>query len=329
MREWTPNDLIGYSNKSWGICALHAAVELDIFTPLTDRSMTTEEMAETLKCSHRGLEALICAMCSLGLMSRSGNTVSLTPFSRQYLSRRSDDYIGFILLHHRELMPSFVQLDTAVREGRPTRVRGAMTPEDRKSFIMGMYNMASVRADQALRAVDFSGRKRLLDLGGGPGAYAVRFCQAYAGMEAVIFDLPSTKPMAESVVSKQGLADRISFVTGDFFKDDLPGGFDVVWISHILHSSDDAESALLLKKAMGCLNPGGLIASQEFILDDSRDGPVFSAMFGLNMLAGTPGGKVYTPSELKGLLEQAGAINVRQLDMPNDNGSGIVMGEKA
>ncbi len=329
MKEWTPNDLIGYSNQSWGICALHAAVELDIFTPLADRSMTTEELAEKLGCSHRGIEALVTAMCSLGLLLRSGNSASLTPFSLRYLSRHSDEYIGFILRHHYELMPSFVQLDKAVREGRPTRVRGAMTPENRESFIMGMYNMASVRADQALRAVDFSGRKRLLDLGGGPGAYAVRFCRAYSEMEAVIFDLPSTKPMAENVIKQQGLEHRVSFATGDFFADELPVGFDVVWISHILHSFGNEESARLLKKAMNCLNPGGIIAIQEFTLDETRDGPVFSAMFGLNMLAGTPTGKVYTANELTSLLEQAGAVNVRQLDMPNDNGSGIVTGEKA
>ncbi len=332
MRDWTPDSLIAFSNSYWEICALHASLALDVFTPLKDGAMTPSALAAKLGCSERGLSALLTALCAMELLVRKDGKVALTPFSETSLCRGTDSFVGHIILHHRDLMPNWSKLDEAVREGRSTRGEKpnySRSDEEREAFIMGMYNMAFIRSAQAVKAVDFSGRVRLLDLGGGPGSYAVRFCQTYPDLHAVIFDIPTTRPFAEGVVARHGLSDRIRFEGGDFFTDPLPKGFDVVWISHILHGSNDEESARLLSRAMECLNPGGQLLIQEFMLEDSCDGPLFSALFGLNMLCGTPAGKVYTESELKQLLEQAGACKIRRLPMPDaQSGTAIVMGEK-
>ena len=330
MQDWTPDELVRFSGSYWGICALHAAVRLDLFSALRDGPLPADELAARIGCSERGVEPLVAALCGLHLLVMEQGRAALTPFAREHLCRGSDAYLGYILNHHRQLMPGWARLDEAVRTGLPTRSRvaAAEDPEEREGFIMGMYNMASIRADQAVQAVDLSRCRRLLDLGGGPGAYSVRFCQANPGLECVIFDLPTSRPFAENVVSRHGLQKRIRFEGGDFFRDPLPCGFDAVWISHILHGMGDRESAKLVSLALNCLNPGGRILIQEFILDDTRDGPLFSALFGLNMLTGTPTGKAYTTQELTRLLEAAGARHVRRLPMEGKGGSGIVAGEK-
>ncbi|HIU18326.1 MAG TPA: methyltransferase [Candidatus Avidesulfovibrio excrementigallinarum] len=329
MRQWSPAELIRFSNNYWGICALHAAVELDVFTPLRDGPMTIADLGVRLNCSPRGIKALIPALCALSLLQKNGESVALTPVARECLCRGEEGYIGHIINHHRQLMPGWARLGQAVRKGAPTRERMSFAEDDeREHFLMGMYNMASVRADRVLKAVDFSGRHCLLDLGGGPGAYAVRFCQANPGLQAVIFDLPTSRRFAEQVVRKSGLEARISFAPGNFFEDPLPEGVDVVWMSHILHGTGDAEARQLVAKAMALLPPGGQILIQEFVLDDAQDGPLFPALFGLNMLSGTPTGKAFTEGELKALLDEAGGEHVRRIFTSDEDGTGIIVAEK-
>ena len=329
MQQWSPAELIRFSGSYWGVCALHAAVELDVFSPLCDGPMTVEELSARLNCSLRGLKALIPALCAMSLLQKTGEAVTLTPFAREYLCRDAEGYLGYIVNHHRQLMPGWASLGRAVREGAPTRGRmGFASDDEREHFLMGMYNMASVRADNALAVVDLSGRQRLLDLGGGPGAYAVRFCMANPGLQAVIFDLPTSRRFAEKVVHKSGLEDRITFIPGNFFEDPLPDGVDVVWMSHILHGTGDEEARQLVAKVMALLPPGGQVLIQEFVLDDTQDGPMFPALFGLNMLTGTPTGKAFSEGELKALLAGAGGEHVRRILSGTEDGTGIIVAEK-
>ncbi len=329
MQQWSPAELIRFSSSYWGVCALHAAVELDVFSPLYDGPMTITDLGARLHCSLRGIKALIPALCAMSLLQKEGETVTLTPFARDCLCRNAEGYLGHIINHHRQLMPGWARLGQAVREGVPTRGRMGFASEDeRRHFLMGMYNMASVRADKALAAVNLSGRRCLLDLGGGPGAYAVRFCEANPGLQAVIFDLPTSRCIAEEVVRKSGLEARIIFMPGNFFEDPLPGGVDVVWMSHILHGTGDDEARQLIARVMALLPPGGQVLIQEFILDDTQDGPLFPALFGLNMLTGTPTGKAFSEEELKALLVDAGGENVRRILSGVEDGTGIIAAEK-
>jgi hypothetical protein len=147
----------------------------------------------------------------------------------------------------------------------------------------------------------------LLDLGGGPGTYAIHFCRQYPGLTATVMDLPTTRPFAENTIRKLGMEDRVCFVPGDFLQDDIPGRYDAVWMSHILHGESASGCRRIIDKAASCLNPGARIAVvHEFILDDTRDKPLFPALFSLNMLLATEGGRAYSQSQISGMLETAG-----------------------
>ena len=271
---------------------------------------------------------LLTALTAMNLLEKIGAAFAPTPFAADVLARTSPRYVGHIIMHHHHLMASWGRLDESVKTGGP--VRGPVSHDDdetsRESFLMGMFNLAMQLAPRVAGAIDLSGRRRLLDLGGGPGTYAVHFCQQNPRLAAVVFDLPSTRRFAEQTIARFGLSDRIAFQGGDFNDGDVPGRFDVVWLSHILHGESPGECASIIRKGVAALEPGGMIMVQEFILDDTLDGPLFPALFSLNMLLVTRGGQAYTGGELAAMLGGAGVTDIRRLPVELPNGAGIIAG---
>jgi hypothetical protein len=131
---------------------------------------------------------------------------------------------------------SWSRLDQAVLSGEPVRGRASFDVEEfRESFLMGMHTLASHLAPTISEVLDLSGRSHLLDLGGGPGTYAIQFCLKHPGLRATVFDLPATQPFAEKTIQQAGLGDRIDFLGGSYLEDTLPGSYDIAWLSQILH----------------------------------------------------------------------------------------------
>jgi SAM-dependent methyltransferase len=191
---------------------------------------------------------------------------------------------------------------------------------------MGMFNLAMQIAPMIVPEIDLSGRRRLLDLGGGPGTYAIHFCRQNPELDAVVCDLPTSRAFAEKTVARFGLSRRIGFVARDFETEELPAGFDVVWLSHVLHSAGPATCAAVLKKAVSTMEPGGMILVQEFILDDTLDAPLFPALFSLNMLIGTPDGQAYCEKDLLDMLGAAGVTDLRRIPLQLPSGAGVIAG---
>ena len=327
-QDWNPATLMKASGAYWQSCAIHSGVELGIFTALHSEAMTAESLAGQLGCDLRGLETLLTALCALDLLRKEEGRYAVGAAARQYLSELSPEYFGHIILHHQNLVPAWSRLSEAVRSGASTRESSHRTDDapQREHFLLGMFNVACQQAGAIAAALDLRDRTRLLDLGGGPGTYAVHFCLQNPHLSATVYDLPTTRPFAEKIIARYGLAQRIQFMEGDFLRETLTGRYDVVWVSQVLHAMDDESSAALLEKAARVLTPGGLLLIQEFILNDARDGPVHPALFGCNMLVGTESGKVYTERELFALLRRSGASDMRRhaLDLPM--GCGIVSG---
>jgi 2-polyprenyl-3-methyl-5-hydroxy-6-metoxy-1,4-benzoquinol methylase len=327
-KSWHVPDLLQLSGDYWSACALHAGVKLDLFTPLAEGHRTALELAELLETDSRGMAMLLAALAALGLLEKFGESYTATLFTAEYLSRTSSKYLGHIILHHHHLMAGWCRLDEAVRSGGPVlkRVSHADDEASRESFLMGMFNLAMQIAPRIVAGIDLMGKRRLLDLGGGPGTYAVHFCQHNPRLTAVVFDLPSTRRFAEQTIARFGLSDRIAFEAGDFISGEVAGKFDVVWLSHILHGESPEGCAVILRKAVAALEPGGMILVQEFILDDSKDGPLFPALFSLNMLLGTPAGQAYSQEELCAMMAEAGAADLRRMPLELPNGAGVIAG---
>ena len=321
---WNPAELLQLSGGYWSACALHAGVKLDLFS----QAGTFSELVEATACDGRGLEMLLNALTALGLLDKEGERYTPTEFSAEYLARSSPRYLGYIIMHHHHLMAGWSRLDEAVRSGVPLRGRVSHADDtvERENFEMGMFNLAMQIAPRIVAKIDLHDKQRLLDLGGGPGSYAIQFCQANPELTATVYDLASTRPFAEKTIASFGLQGRITFVEGDFISDDVPGGFDVAWLSHILHGEGPEGCAVILQRAVAALKPGGLLLVQEFILDDQMDGPLFPALFSLNMLLGTPQGRSYAQGQLEAMLRAAGVTSIRRLEIDLPNGAGVLAG---
>jgi hypothetical protein len=325
-QPWTPAQLLQLSGGYWQACALHAGVKLDLFSVLGE-GKSAEQAARLLGCDQRGLTMLLTALTAMGLLTHSSATYRNSSAATTYLSQDSSHYLGHIIKHHHHLMESWAHLDRAVKSGRPREEASAHSDEEwRESFQLGMFNLAMQTAPSLVKQIDLAGHRRLLDLGGGPGTWAVHFCLAHPALQATVFDLPTTRPFAEETIARFEMQQRIQFTPGNFLIDELPGSYDVAWLSHILHGEGPDECRRILAKAASALVSGGLLIVHEFILDDDLSGPLFPALFSLNMLVATEKGQSYTQSSLAEMMHAAGARDIRRLPLPESVPSGIMLG---
>ena len=166
----------------------------------------------------------------------------------------------------------------------------------------------------------------MLDLGGGPGTYAIHFCLKNPQLQATVFDRPTTRPFAEKTIQRFDLNERIGFMQGDFLEDEIDGSYDLVWLSHILHSEGPDSCQATLHKAVGALQPGGKILIHDFILDESLDSPEYPALFSLNMFLNTASGRSYSGTQIMDMLEREGVQDLQRLPFIGPNNSGIISG---
>ncbi len=326
-QRWNPGELLEVSGAFWKTCALHAAVKLDVFSVIGDDQLSAETVATQINGSLKGVERLLNALVAMDLLEKYDDVYLNIPGARDFLSRQSDKYIGHIILHHHHLVEGWSQLDQAVLTGEPIRSRSSFSKEEwRESFLLGMFNLAMNLAPQLVPLIDLSTRRHLLDLGGGPGTYAIHFCQKNPQLKATVFDLPTTKPFAEKTIEKFKLSDRIDFMAGNYVDDEIEGEYDAAWLSHILHGEGPQTCRDIIHKTVSALEPGATIVVHDFILDNSMDGPLFPALFSLNMLLGTSSGQSYSENQITDMLSAAGVKNIRRISVQSPNDSGIVLG---
>ncbi|MFH0782035.1 MAG: methyltransferase [Pseudomonadota bacterium] len=327
--EWSVGTLLGISSGYWRGCALQAGVRLKIFTVLGGRQMDGPEVAEEIGSDDRATGLLLDALAAIRLLVKKDGFYQNSEFAGKFLVAGLPGYMGHIILHHHHILDGWAQLDAAVMTGNKVARRSYGAEIERESFLLGMFNLAMGIAPQLVAQVDLAGRKKLLDLGGGPGTYAIHFCLANPELTAVILDRPTTEPYATKTVAHFGLAERIGFIGGDFNVDPIVGGpYDVAWLSHILHSNSPDQCQECINKSVAALMPGGLIAIHDFILNDSKDGPEFAALFSLNMLVGTAGGRSYSRAEIFAMLEKAGVGDIKHQKCVTPNDSSIICGVK-
>jgi len=323
-----PGELLEVSGYFWKTCALHAAVKLDVFTVIGDAHLTAEAISQKLSGSQSGVERLLNALTAMDLLVKTDGKYANSPSGKTFLTKDSAKYIGHIIMHHHHLLESWSQLDQAVLSGRPVRTRASFSDDEwRESFLMGMFNLAMGLAPKIVPLIDLSSTRHLLDLGGGPGTYAIHFCLNNPQLKATVYDLPTTRPFAEKTIKQFKLTDRIQFVDGNYLNNSIEGRYDAIWLSHILHGEGPDDCRMIIQKAVEALEPQGMIIIHDFILNNSMDGPLFPALFSLNMLLGTDSGQSYSEDQIIDMLADAGVKDTRRIAVQSPNDSGIIMGE--
>lgn len=327
--------MAGSAQKLWDVARafmpsriLLTAVELKVFGALGDESKTSVEVASALDTDPRATDRLMDALVALGFLAKSGDRFTNTPETQQSLVPGRPGYAGDALMHAVNMWDSWSTLTAAVTRGTSVfRREGDARADWVRPFISAMHYNASASAPGVALLVDLAGVRRLLDVGGGSGAYSMEFCRAKPDLDAVVFDLPDVVPITREYIEAAGLSDRISTLAGDFTADELPSGFDLVFVSAIIHMNSQEANIDLLRKCARALNPGGRVVIQDFIVDEARTSPPHAAIFALNMLVATRAGDTYTEDEVRSWLAETGFGDVTRVDPPS--GATLIIGKRS
>jgi hypothetical protein len=311
---------------------IQAAVELAIFDALENSAGSAEAVANGLKLEPKATELLLNALASLELLRKRAEYFSLTEAAAKYLLKSSPQYVGAMIRFESALWTCWEKLPEAIRSGQPVRPPNMYQDQaaETEIFINAMDSLVKARGDAAVtaNAIDWSGIVELLDVGSGPATYPIALCQCFPKLRATIFDLPGTLAISERYVREAVMAERIRLIAGDYRKEPIPGAYDVIFLSNIIHGESFESNRSLIRKLVSNLQPGGQIVIKDHILDDSRTTPPVGAIFSLLMLLTTESGRCYSFSEIKSWMEQAGLSRVRQIDLPPPLTSSLVIGTR-
>lgn len=293
--------------KIWGAFrasrVLITANNFRIFDHLTI-PQSARTISKKLNVDCRATEILLDALTGLGLLEKQQNRYIDAEISSQSLVSGSPYYQGDIIRHADTLWRNWSGLDEVMKTGRPYH-----KAHNQEAFILGMHNLASLKARTVMKAIGLKGVKTALDLGGGPGTYSIEM--AKRGVHVTLFDSPETVEIASRIIERAKIK-NISLMAGDFLTDDIGKCYDLVFISQILHAYSAQDNLQILRRCKKALNIGGRIVIQEFFIHKDRTHPLQSALFSVNMLVNTQGGRCYPPEEIKGWFLKIGIKNIEE-----------------
>ena len=309
-RSADPNLVHRIATGYMGTCVLLAALELNIFDGLADKSMTAQEVADALSLDSKPVERLMVALTALKLLERTQAVYTLAPETQRYLVKSSPSYFGdyyrFEVRHC--LLPDFIRLDELIRENRAIMADDwaayMADPEKARMFSLGQHS-ASLGGGRLLAAVfDFSPYKNMVDLAGGTGACSIAACQRNPELKSTIVDFPNVVALAEEIVAREGLTDRITTRPGDLTRDDWPHG-DLMLISLCVSGFSEERQMEFFRKCFDKLPPGGAIVVHDFLMNEDYRGPLLSGLYNLTSMEGVP----LSGKDMAKRLESAGFVN--------------------
>ena len=312
----TPEKILQTGMAFWPAKTLLSAVELGIFTQLAQGPLNLESLRERVGLHPRATRDFFDALVALGFLNREGDRYSNTPETDLFLDRKKLSYIGGILeMASRRLYPFWNNLTKALRTGEPQNEckNGAADlfgnlyadPAGLNEFLSAMTGVSHAANMIIAQSFPWQDYHTFVDVGTAQGDLAVQIALANPHLRGLGFDRPEVAPVFQQYVQITGVADRVAFVPGDFFKEELPKA-DVVLMGHILHDWDLPTKKMLIQKAFEAIPVGGALIVYEAIIDDDRSKNAFGLMMSLNMLIETPGGFDYTGADCMGWMKEAG-----------------------
>ena len=294
---------------------LLSAAELNLFTLLSKTPLAAREVNGKIKGDLKALTMLLDAVAAIGLLRKKDGTYFCEPDVAKYLADDSPATVLPMVLHAASLWTRWARL-TSLAEGTPHPTLSLDFSRNEKelgAFIGAMHSIGEPMARRIAADVHPGGARSLLDVGGGSGTYTIAFLRAVPELTATIFDMPQVIEMARMRLDHAGLLGRARLVGGNFYRDELPGGHDLVLLSAIIHSNSPEQNLDLYKKIFRALVPGGRLLIRDHVMEPDRVRPRNGAIFAINMLVGTLGGGTYTYDEIASELAAAGFVNIRML----------------
>ena len=305
----TPANMISDVRSFMKSRVILTAAELDLFTALDQNSISAKDLSAMLKLNERATTRLLDCLITFELLEKQNNCYRTTEKGAHLSSLHPHSILPFVE-HSVRLWNNWNHLTLAIKEGTNPHLQPLSnktgSDEETKAFIGSMHIGARKLASKISDAYNSRPFKKLLDIGGGSGAYTIAFLQKNPQLQGIIYDLDDVIPIAKEKVREVQLQDRVSFVVGDYNKNELPGGCDLALLSAVIHQNSPEQNLNLFQKIYRALKLGGSLLIRDNVMDTTRTRPAMGALFALNMLVSTSAGDTYTFDEIKGGLEMAG-----------------------
>jgi hypothetical protein len=310
-------DTVRLQNLSYGhkqSAALRAAIELELFTCISQGASSISEIACGIGVSLLNAERIVVACTALGLLEKEADCYQNALDVERFLVKGKMTYIGPWLLFNGLDFERWKNLAEIMKSDDPPRVLGLyelLNEDTARVYHEATYTVGLGAGMLFGRDVDLSKRSLVLDLGGGSGAYCIAAVKKYPHLKAIVFDFEPVCKIAQGFIAQWGMEDRISTHPGDFTRDPLPPGADVMIMASNLPQYNEEILGKILRKAQEALVRGGEYHVVGETLDDEKRGPIGPALWGLHEALFGSEGRGHSEREVIGYLENAGFVDAR------------------
>lgn len=312
--------------------ALCVAVRLGLADQFQDGPRRAADVAEGLGVDPGALTRLVRFLTVEGWFAyRGADQFSLTPLGRSLCRSAAGGVREFVVAGAERGWPVWGALAHSVATGQPafdhvfgrTYFEDVATDPVQRAAVSRLLDDGARDTVAALAATyDFSGVRRLVDVGGGGGVLVGELLRLHPQLTAVLLDRHEAVDRASARLGRDSRGERCQFVEGDFFSN-VPADGDLYILSWVLHDWDDRGAGAILSncaKAMG--RDARLLVLETLMTENPVDAPQAVAL-DLGMLVMT-GGRERTEAEYRELLESAGLRLVRVLPTPSSRGTSIL-----
>lgn len=290
--------------------ALKGALELDIFTHISEGATTPAQIAPLCQGTEKGVRVLCDFLTVKGFLTKQDGHYALDPRTAMFLDKKSPAYLGSVanFLTHDILRHNFDDVAALVRKGGAV-FHSTLTPEDPVwvEFARSMVPMMGMPAQSMAAQIAKPGDPvKVLDIAAGHGIFGISVAKFNPVARIVALDWRNVLEVAQENAASMGVADRFSTIAGSAFEVDLGSDYDIVLLPNFLHHFDEPACVTLLKKIRPSLKPSGIVATIEFVPNEDRVTPPIPAGFAMMMLGGTDAGDAYTFADLDRMFRAAG-----------------------
>jgi SAM-dependent methyltransferase len=289
--------------------AVTTAVMLGVFDGLHESPATPAELARRLHLDELGADTLLTTLAAFGYVEFDGDAARNADVSERLLVSSSPESIATFIGHQGDLHWRVLDLlPQAVRDGSAYSMHEERQDDAERweAYIRGLFEISRPEQDANAVLVRAEAPRRLVDVAGGHGGFAMAMCRHHPGLEATVLDLPPSAAVGRRIVAEHGFADRVSFREGDVFELGLGEDLDVVSVFNLIHHLPEERDRELCRMARAALRPGGVLVIGDSARAEPGDELSSHAAVSSVLFYAWSHSRNFAPSEVSGWMREAG-----------------------